>query len=195
VSGPAPRGRLVGALVLAVALLVGSVAWVVAANGFPDGRAADRGPWSQARSDGNDVPSLPGTVVHATLADMDGSMMGGRRGAATGVMWLRLDKSTVPAGTVSFVATNLGTVDHELVVLPLAPGQQVGTRTVGADGTVDETGSLGEASLSDGAGAGEGIEPGASGWVTLTLRPGRYEIVCNIAGHYAAGMSTELTVV
>jgi len=45
-----------------------------------------------------------------------------------------------------------------------------------------------------GAGAGEGIVPGASGWVTVTLAPGQYELVCNLAGHYTAGMYTQLTV-
>ena len=44
-----------------------------------------------------------------------------------------------------------------------------------------------------GQGAGQGIRPGSSGWVTLTLAPGHYELVCNLPGHYAAGMHTELT--
>ena len=30
---------------------------------------------------------------------------------------------------------------------------------------------------------------------TVTLTPGRYELLCNIAGHYGAGMYTELDVV
>jgi len=204
VTRPVRRRWLVGALVATVGLLVGSVSWAVANQGFSDGRAADRGAWAQTRaggsggthgSDGADVPRLSGTVVHVTLGNMGGAMMGGRHGGAGGAMWLRADTATVRAGTVSFVATNLGSVDHELVVLPLVPGQQVGTRPVGEDGTIDETGSLGEASRSDGAGAGDGIQPGASGWVTMNLAPGRYEIVCNVADHYAAGMHTELAVV
>jgi uncharacterized cupredoxin-like copper-binding protein len=32
------------------------------------------------------------------------------------------------------------------------------------------------------------------GWTTITLPPGRYELICNIAGHYGAGMYTELDV-
>ena len=43
-------------------------------------------------------------------------------------------------------------------------------------------------------GAGQGILPGTSGWVSITLEPGRYELVCNLPGHYAAGMYTQLTV-
>lgn len=62
------------------------------------------------------------------------------------------------------------------------------------DDRVSETGSLGEAPKTCGAGAGEGIAPRSSGWVTLTLRPGRYELVCNLPGHYGAGMYALLTV-
>ena len=45
-----------------------------------------------------------------------------------------------------------------------------------------------------GAGAGDGIDPGSIGWVTLNLPPGTYELLCNLPGHYAAGMYTELTI-
>jgi uncharacterized cupredoxin-like copper-binding protein len=95
---------------------------------------------------------------------------------------------------VSLRVVNQGAATHELVVLPLPAGQRVGTRSVGTDGQVDERGSLGEASRSCGAGEGGGITAGATGWVTLSLRPGRYELVCNLPGHYAAGMYTELDV-
>ena len=55
-------------------------------------------------------------------------------------------------------------------------------------------GSVGEVSSSCGAGAGEGLTSGSTGWTTLTLPAGRYELVCNLPGHYAAGMYTELDV-
>jgi len=64
----------------------------------------------------------------------------------------------------------------------------------GGDAKVDEAGSLGEASKSGAQGEGEGIAPGALGWVTVTLAPGRYELVCNLPGHYVSGMYGELTV-
>lgn len=165
------------------------------------------------------VPSLPGAVVDVALSDMGGAMtgrgygggyggMGGRGyggmmggyGSGSGypmmggTMSVQDSPTTVPAGTVSLKVANDGRLTHELVVLPLASGAQVGQRAVGPDGKVAEDGSLGEASNTCAAGAGDGIAAGSAGWVTLTLTPGRYELVCNLPGHYAAGMSTELDV-
>ena len=62
------------------------------------------------------------------------------------------------------------------------------------DAKIDESGSLGEASNTCADGAWQGILPGAPGWITVTLPPGRYEPVCNLPGHYEAGMYTQLTV-
>jgi uncharacterized cupredoxin-like copper-binding protein len=157
------------------------------------------------------TPSLPGTIVKVVLVDMGGPMMGqgygmmsgwgssrmsggGSARMSGGAMRLRTDHATVAYGTVSFVSANFGHRIHEMVILPLADSQVVGTRPIGGDGKIDEAGSLGESSKACGEGAGEGITPGASGWVTATLAPGRYELVCNLPGHYAAGMYSELTV-
>ena len=137
------------------------------------------------------VPAdLTGHVVTTHLADMSGGLMMSGRSR----MMLRVAPSVVAAGRVTLVAYNMGTRMHELVVLPLAAGQQAGLRTVGADGKADESGSLGEASTTCGAGAGEGIAAGSASWVTLTLAPGRYELVCNVKNHYASGMYAELDV-
>jgi len=80
------------------------------------------------------------------------------------------------------------------VVMPLADGQSAGQRIVGSDGEVDETGSLGEVSNNCASGVGEVILSGARGWTTLTLNPGRYELICNLPNHYAAGMYQEVVV-
>jgi len=119
---------------------------------------------------------------------MNGGMMAGR------MMAVSASPSSVPAGEVSFRVVNQGGMLHEFVVLPLAAGQTIGARPIGYDGKVSETGSLGEASTSCGQGAGNGIAPGATSWVTLQLPPGRYELICNLQGHYAMGMYTELDV-
>ena len=187
------RAWLVTGLVVALTLLVGSVASaIVWTHGVSSSAAGSTGYGSyrggMAGRVAPGVPNLPGTTVQVTAVDM-GAMMGGRT-----PMRLAVDRAGVPAGTVSLVLLNSGFTAHELVVLPLADGQQPGTRAVGPDQKVDETGSLGEAPRSGAAGAGDGVDPGTAGWVTLDLPAGRYELVCNLPGHYAAGMYAELTV-
>ena len=150
--------------------------------------------------------SLPGNSVQVQLIDMGGGMtsrgrmMGGRmmggqgdwRSWHPGMMRVVVSTTSVAHGTVSLRVANAGVMRHELVLLPLPAGQQPGNREVGSDGTVDETSSLGEASRSCAAGPGDGIAAGTAGWLTLTLPVGRYELVCNLPGHYGAGMYTEL---
>ena len=135
------------------------------------------------------APSLPGTTVTVQLTDM------GNMGMAQAPMRASLvaAPTSVTAGRVSFVAPNTGSLVHELVVLPL-PVDGPGTRPTGADGKIDESQSIGEASRSCGAGTGDGIAPGSTGWTTITLTPGRYELVCDQPWHYAAGMFDVLTV-
>ncbi|WP_207621169.1 hypothetical protein [Streptosporangium minutum] len=140
------------------------------------------------------VPSLPGHVVDVTLADTGSRMMSGGPGPQDTRMRLSVTPATVPAGTVSLRVANTGALAHEVLVLPLPSGQTVGQREPGSDQRVDEADSLGEASHDCAAGKGEGIAPDSKGWITLTLRPGRYELVCNFPDHYARGMYAELDV-
>lgn len=183
-----PRGyALAGAAT--VVLTAASLAALAAAGPTGPGPVPASGVYrAGTAAAGCPLPSLPGQRVTVTLADMGGgSMMGGR-------MMLHAVPQAVRAGTVSFIAVNSGSRRHELVALPLAAGAAPGQRAVGADDTVDESGSLGEALADCRAGGGEGITAGGAGWVTVTLKPGRYELICNLPGHYAAGMFTELDV-
>ena len=182
-SGSKFRVMLAAGVALVVLVAASTVALAAAGGAFRHRFAAPSGQCS--------APDLPGTVINVTLTNMGGAMM---RGGVGGMMRVLVDQGQVRAGTVSLRVANTGSLVHELVVLPLAEGQQVGDRAVGADGRVDETGSVGEASRTCGAGAGDGIDPGGLGWVTLHLAPGSYELFCNLAGHYAAGMYTELKV-
>lgn len=138
--------------------------------------------------------NLPGQVVTVTFADMGmNRMMTGT--APFGVhMMLHATPMTVASGTLTFVAQNMGWRTHELVILPLASAATAGQRTPGPNGRIDETGSVGEASADCAAGTGEGIPAGAISWVTVTLPPGSYELVCNLVNHYADGMHQRLTV-
>lgn len=105
--------------------------------------------------------SLPGTTVVVTLTDMGMTRMMSGVAPMSARMRLAESVSTVSSGQVSFVADNRGWRTHELVILPLAGGASAGRRTVGSDGKVSETGSLGEASANCAAGTGGGITAAA----------------------------------
>jgi uncharacterized cupredoxin-like copper-binding protein len=188
--------RSAGALAAAVAMLL--AAGCAGRNPIQSsghGMMPNAGGYQYSRLTCAAPPTLPGQVVTVMLADMGmGQMMGGDAPTGTRMM-LRVLPATIKSGTVSFVAENMGWRTHELVILPLAPGASVGQRTWGADGKIDETGSLAEASADCAAGTGEGIPSGAVSWVTLTLPPGSYELVCNLKNHYADGMRQQLTVI
>jgi uncharacterized cupredoxin-like copper-binding protein len=201
------RPVMVGALAAAVIALVASAAVAVGVIGPSSGPSSLRGGVGHSgfgflSGSSRAAPRLPGTVVNVALTNMGGPMMAqsnGMMGQGSGMMngggmRLSADHATAPHGTVSFLVTNSGSINHEMVVLPLLNSRAVGARPIGGGARIDEAGSLGEASKTGGAGAGEGIVPGASGWVTVTLAPGQYELVCNLAGHYTAGMYTQLTV-
>jgi uncharacterized cupredoxin-like copper-binding protein len=199
--GRAWRGTI--ALAAGAAVLAGVAAATGAASGQPAGSGTRPGTDTACT-----VPPLPGHTVSVTLSDM-GTMMDGsgpiigrnQPGWYSGakaerrmrMMAITASPATVPAGTVSFRARNAGSMTHELVILPL-PTAGAGTRAIGAGGTVSERGSLGEASATCAAGTGEGISAGATGWMTLHLAPGGYELICNRPGHYAAGMYAHLDV-
>jgi uncharacterized cupredoxin-like copper-binding protein len=81
---------------------------------------------------------------------------------------------------------NRGPVHHELIVVrtsdPALPFRADGV-TVDEDKVESETVGV--------------LEPGAAGTVRqlrVRLEPGRYELFCNMAGHYLGGMHAELTV-
>ena len=184
------KPRTIGMVLIAVGVvgLLGTASVVAVRDHRGVGRA--QGPMYRVPGTANcSPPELPGQTVDVILSDMGGGMMGGGR-----MMNVTATPSTVSAGDVSFRVWNEGgMVVHELVVLPLGQGT-VGSRPIGSDGQVNETDSLGEASNACGEGAGEGIPPGSASWVTLHLDPGRYELICNLPGHYARGMYTELDV-
>lgn len=178
------KPRTIGIVLIAfgVAGLLGTASVVAARDHGGIGRA--QGPTYRVPSTAScSPPELPGQTVDVILSDMGGGMMGGGR-----MMNVTATPSAVSTGDVSFRVWNEGVMMvHELVVLPLAQGT-VGSRPIGSDGQVSETDSLGEASNACREGAGEGIPPGSASWVTLHLDPGRYELICNLPGHYARGM-------
>lgn len=90
--------------------------------------------------------------------------------------------ASVKAGKVTFAVRNTGKFEHELVVIKtnLPPGKLPLT----SKGRAVEKGVLGEAEL----------KPGRSGKLTLTLKAGKYALICNLPGHYKAGQYTGFVV-
>ena len=87
---------------------------------------------------------------------------------------------SVPAGRVSFVVRNAGTMTHELLVLRSDHHHHL-LRVKG--GRAVEAGRVGRTSQ---------IPSGASKRITLKLAPGEYVLLCNILGHYQAGQYAAL---
>jgi uncharacterized cupredoxin-like copper-binding protein len=61
--------------------------------------------------------------------------------------------------------------------------------TVKNEGTIEHDFVIKEASVEV-----DGIQPGQSKDVSVTLKPGTYTVLCNIAGHAEAGMTTTIKV-
>ncbi len=119
-----------------------------------------------------------------------GIMGAGRRGAGMmgqGMMAIRTNRGTVEAGAVTFDVTNWShDLIHEMLVVSVAnPDVQLPYDREKQRIDEDQIKSLGET---------EEMQPGAVKTLTLDLKPGTYLLVCNLPGHYAAGMWTVLTV-
>jgi uncharacterized cupredoxin-like copper-binding protein len=92
----------------------------------------------------------------------------------------------IRAGTVTLRLRNQGPDAHELLIVH-STGRALPLRTDGL--TVNE-----EALDPETAGVIEGTDPGTVEELVLRLKPGRYELFCNMAGHYLGGMRAELLV-
>jgi len=97
-------------------------------------------------------------------------------------MAFTVDPPSAKAGNVTFDLSNDGTVPHEMVVIKTKT--KAGDLPVDSAGKASEAGSVGEAE----------VEPGATDELTLKLAAGRYALICNLPGHYAAGMYSDFTV-
>ncbi len=191
--GESQSGRRLRSVVVGIAVL-----WLgVLALAFTYG-GASFGPgmmWSGA-NDGRGLNSAcrptmaTGQIVRFFASDGGGMMMGGM------MMRLAPASAAAQAGTVTLELANLGSRPHELLVLPLAADGLPGMRPIGAADRVEESAVIGEAKPVCAQPASlDGIAPGNIARVTVDLKPGRYEIVCNLPGHYARGMWALLEVV
>jgi uncharacterized cupredoxin-like copper-binding protein len=96
---------------------------------------------------------------------------------------------TVNAGNVQITAPNSGKVEHELVLFKT--NKPAGSLPVHGN-EVDEEGI--EASGVESPGEIEEVGPGETKSNSFKLQPGKYVMICNIPGHYKAGMYGTITV-
>jgi uncharacterized cupredoxin-like copper-binding protein len=90
-------------------------------------------------------------------------------------------KTTIGHGKVTLRVTNSTSMEHELVVIKTS--KKAGKLPI-VSGKASEKGSVGEVEL-----AGH-----KSKTLTLNLKNGHYALICNVGGHYMAGMHADLTV-
>ena len=103
--------------------------------------------------------------------------MGPMVNATLGEMWVKSDTTTAKAGAVMFSVKNTGATMHGLAIAraPVsAPGGMLDAKSFVAKG--------------------RDLAAGESDMFTAKLKPGRYELVCFMPGHYAAGQKLPFVV-
>ncbi len=121
--------------------------------------------------------SSPGTA--ATGVAGDGTIVTSEKDFG-----IALEETSTPAGSITFDITNDGPSTHEFVVFKTDLAEDA----LPVDGSTVTEESL---DLVDEA---EDIAPGVGTSLTVDLEPGSYVVICNIEGHYTAGMHAALTV-
>lgn len=140
---------------------------------------------SSSKSSTSSGAQSGGGGVTATTAATGGptvvNVVGGEK--PDGTYYLTVTPASVKAGPTTITFKNVGTMEHEVVVLKTdTPANQL---KVGADHTVSEDTSVGEDSET---------KPGQTKSTTIDLKAGKYVLVCNIERHYEKGMYTAFTV-
>jgi len=86
-----------------------------------------------------------------------------------------------PAGKVRFVVTNIGTIEHEFVVI--RTNKPAGNLLKGKE--ANETGAIGEL---------DGVKAGNARVLVLPMVRGHYALICNLPGHYKTGQFADFYV-
>jgi uncharacterized cupredoxin-like copper-binding protein len=94
-----------------------------------------------------------------------------------GDMWIKSDVPTVKAGKVTFSVKNEGATMHGLALAK--------TPADASSGDIDHASLLFK---------GKDLAGGASETISADLKPGKYELICHISGHYMAGQKLAFTV-
>lgn len=134
-------------------------------------------------------------VVTVTLIDKLGTStaaapevgMGMGADMSMAKMGVNASPGEVRPGPVTFRVTNLASqIVHEVIVARLPEGME--------KLPYDETTTLVKEEALQSFGAVKEIEPTRTAAMTVTLKPGKYLLYCNLPGHYMAGMWTVISV-
>ena len=122
------------------------------------------------------------TAVTASLGETDATHM-----------FIDLSQSYAPAGKVSFIITNDGKEDHELVALQ-TDTMAADFPIVTFDGEPNRFDEDAKGLTNVGETGDPAMAPGTSMMLTIDMAEGHYAVVCNLQGHYAMGMHQDFWV-
>jgi uncharacterized cupredoxin-like copper-binding protein len=132
-------------------------------------------------SGGQSAGGVTATTTAASSGPTAVTVTGGEK--SDGTYYFTVTPMSVKAGPTTITFKNVGTKEHEVVVLKTdTPADKL---KVDANHAVSESDSVGEDSET---------EPGKTKSTTIDLQPGSYVLVCNIERHYEKGMYGTLTV-
>ena len=121
---------------------------------------------------GAPMPKAPAAAAPAASAAANADV-----NITLGDMWIKSTAPSFKAGKISFGIKNTGATGHGLAIVK-APAKLV-------NGMVDHHTLLAE---------GQVLSGGQSETVSATLKPGSYELICHVPGHYMAGQHIPFTV-
>ncbi len=179
-KGDSIKRLVVAGLLFNLALLIIGLTWIAPLANRP--RAGVLVPSAAGPASGSPTPAdspsaspvAPGGPVTVTLEQWS----------------ITPSATTVPAGPVTFVVSNAGTITHEFVVIR--------SNTLAADFPIGsfegEKNRINEDTVGTNVGETGDMEAGGTQSLHLDLRPGHYAFVCNLPGHYGLGMHIDFTV-
>lgn len=135
--------------------------------------------------------NIPGHYKAGMYADLEVVPAKPATGAVNGTEteWsISLDSYSHVAGSITFNLSNTGTIAHEFLVV------RTDLTSTALLESVDATTKRIDEALLDVIDEQPEYEPGAPGTVTVDLAPGHYVVMCNIEGHYKAGMHADFDV-
>jgi nitrite reductase (NO-forming) len=119
---------------------------------------------------GAPMPKAPAAAAAPAAAKADIAI-------TLGDMWIKSTAASFKAGKISFGVKNTGATGHGFAIVK-APAKLEG-------GMVDHHSLLAE---------GKVLSGGQSETISATLKPGSYELICHVPGHYMAGQHIPFTV-